>query len=220
VLPIRAVLFDADGVLQRGNGGDLSPRLERALGFLPEPLEPFISDVLDAERPALAGQAELLDLLEPVLRSWGAPGKARALAELWWHCIEPDAAVFSVIAQLRRQGLCCVLATNQQRFRADYMRRTLGYEARFDRSFYSYELGCVKPEPRYFEAIVQSLALPAEQLLFIDDLEPNVLAARGVGLQAAQFVNTQTPEAAHQLRALLASLSVFVVEADAPTRAP
>jgi putative hydrolase of the HAD superfamily len=203
-------------VLQHGNGGDLKPRLERALGFVPDPLEPFISGVLAAERPAIAGQGELIDRLEPVVRKWGAPGKARALAEAWWHCVEPDAGVFSLIKQLRRQGLLCALATNQQRFRAEYMREQLGYDALFDRSFYSYELGSVKPEPRYFETIVASLALPAEQLLFIDDLEPNVLAARGVGLQAAQFVNPRTPGAADELRALLARFSVHVTP-DTPT---
>ena len=218
-MPIRAVLFDADGVLQHGSAGDLPPRLERALGFVPDPLEPFIRDVLDAERPALAGQADLITLLESVVSKWGAPGKARALAETWWHCIDPDAHVFSLIDQLRRQGLPCVLATNQQRYRADYMRTTLGYDAHFERSFYSWELGCVKPEPRYFEKMVASLALPPEQLLFIDDLEPNVLAARGVGLQAAQFVNPRTPDAAEQLRALLASFAVFVAP-DAATKLP
>jgi putative hydrolase of the HAD superfamily len=214
---IRAVLFDADGVLQHGNGGELRLRLERALGFVPDPLEPFISDVLDAERPAIGGQGDLLDRLEPVVRQWGAPGKARALAESWWHCIEPDPDVLSLIDVLRGQGLLCALATNQQRFRADYMRATLGYDAHFDRSFYSCELGCVKPEPRYFETIVARLSLPADELLFIDDLEPNVLAARGVGLQAAQFVNPRTPDAVAQLRALLAGFSVYVTPG-APTQ--
>ena len=210
--PVRAILFDADGVLQHGNGGALLPRLQKALGFVPEPLESFIRDVLDAEQPALAGQAELLDQLEPVVRKWGAEGKARALAEHWWHCIEPDPAVFSLIGRLRQQGLLCALATNQQRYRADYMRSALGYDAHFDRSFYSYELGCVKPEPRYFEAMVSSLRLAPEQLLFVDDLEPNVEAARGVGLQAAQFVNPNTPEAAPQLRTLLQRFSIVAPE--------
>jgi putative hydrolase of the HAD superfamily len=209
------VLFDADGVLQHGNGGALPARIERALSFVPQPLDPFVDDVLEAERPALAGQEDLLERLEPVVQKWGAPGKARALAEQWWYCIEPDAGVFSLIAQLRGQGLLCALATNQQRFRADYMRAKLGYDAHFDRSFYSCELGSVKPEPRYFETIVASLSLPAEQLLFIDDLEPNVTAARGVGLQAAQFVNPRIPEAAAQLRALLAGFGLRLAEPDA-----
>jgi putative hydrolase of the HAD superfamily len=220
VPPIRAVLFDADGVLQHGNGGALPLRIERAFGFVPQPLDPFVDDVLEAERPALAGRGELLDRLEPVVQKWGAPGKARALAEQWWYCIEPDADVFALIAQLRRQGLLCALATNQQQLRADYMRSKLGYDAHFDLSFYSCELGSVKPEPRYFEKIVAALSLRAEELLFIDDLEPNVMAARGVGLQAAQFVNPRTPDAADQLRALLAGFGVHVPGADATPPTP
>lgn len=216
-MPIRAVLFDADGVLQHSNGGDLTQRIRRAFGFVPDPLDPFIDDVLDAERPALAGQGELVDRLEPVVRKWGAPGKARELAEAWWYCIEPDAGVLSLIGALRRQGLLCALATNQQRFRADYMRSKLGYDAHFDRSFYSCELGTVKPEPRYFETIVASLSLPASELLFLDDLEPNVMAARGVGLQAVQFVNPRTTETVSELRVLLASFSLDVTLDPPPT---
>jgi putative hydrolase of the HAD superfamily len=210
VQSIRAVLFDADGVIQNGNGGDLPLRLKRTLGFVPDPFEAFLQDVLDAERPTIAGQGELVQSLEPVLSKWGAAGTAAALAEAWWCCVDADAAVLALISQLRQQGIFCALATNQHRFRADYMRQALAYDGRFDRSFYSYELGCAKPDVRYFQAILASVPFPPGQVLFIDDLATNVAAARSVGLQAAQFVHPKTAEAAPALRALLETFSLVL----------
>ncbi len=41
-----------------------------------------------------------------------------------------------------------------------------------------------KPDPAFFQAALAALATPAAQVLFIDDNEPNVLAARGCGVHA------------------------------------
>jgi putative hydrolase of the HAD superfamily len=204
------VLFDADGVIQNSKADDLPLRIQRGMGFLPEPFEDFLQDVFAAERPAIAGQAELVPALEPVLAKWGAPGTAAALAAAWWRSVDADAAVLALIAQLRQQGIFCALATNQHRFRADYLRETYGYDSVFDRSFYSHALGYAKPDVRYFQAILASVPFAPAQILFIDDLEANVEAARSVGITAAQFVHPKSPEGAPALRALLATFSLVL----------
>jgi putative hydrolase of the HAD superfamily len=206
--PIRAVLFDADGVIQNGNSVGLATRVEQALGFVPEPFGLFTREVLEAEQPALSGKAELLELLEPIVAKWGAPGAALALATAWWCSTEADLAVLSLIRRLGQQGLLCALATNQQRFRASYMRQTFGYDALFERSFYSYELGCMKPDVLYFQRILASLPLAPGEILFIDDLAENVAAARSVGIQAAQFVHPRTTDGVVALRAVLQTFSI------------
>jgi putative hydrolase of the HAD superfamily len=208
--PIRAILFDADGVIQNGTGADLALRLEPALGFIPNPLEDFIREVLEAEHPALSGEAELLELLEPIVAKWGAPGTALALATAWWCSTEADLAVLALIRRLRQHGMLCALASNQQRFRANYLRQTFAYDTLFERSFYSYELGCMKPDVRYFQRILASLPAAPGEILFIDDLSENVAAARSVGIRAAQFVHPRSPDAVTALRALLETFSVTV----------
>jgi putative hydrolase of the HAD superfamily len=204
------VLFDADGVLQNSKADDLPLRIQRGMGFVPEPLDAFLQEILAAECPAIAGQAELVQVLEPVLAKWGAPGTAAALAAAWWRSVDADAAVLALIGKLRQQGIFCALATNQHRFRADYLRETFDYDALFDRSFYSYALGYAKPDVRYFQAILTSLPFQPAQVLFIDDLEANVAAARSVGIEAAQFVHPKSSEGAARLRALLETFSLLV----------
>ena len=75
-----------------------------------------------------------------------------------------------------------------------------------------YELGVRKPDPRYFEAIVETLPFAPQDMLFIDDNEPNVKSARTLGLSAAHFVHDRSPAALPALEELLESFSVSVAE--------
>lgn len=211
-MALAAILFDADGVIQNPKADDLSVLVGRSLGFVPEQIEAFVNDVIEAERPALAGQVDFADALGPLLAEWGAPGRAAEFAAAWACNIDADAAVLSLIGKLREQGLCCALATNQQSYRARYMRQTLGYDRVFELSFYSHELGFMKPDVRYFEAIVAHLPFPPEQVLFVDDLAKNVAAARTVGLAAEQFIHPRNAEGVARLRELLERHAVIVNE--------
>lgn len=203
---IRAILFDADGVIQHGTD-DLDARVRRSLGFLPEPFDAFVSDVFEAEHGPLTGEVDFVENLTPVVEKWGATGKAQRLADCW-SCIEVHAEMLKVVAQLQSARYFCALATNQQRYRGRHMARVLGYDALFDRSFYSHELGVMKPDPRYFETIVEELSYDAHQMLFIDDREPNVAAAETVGLQALHFVHGRNPLAASTLIESLRQFSI------------
>ena len=53
----------------------------------------------------------------------------------------------------------------------------------FKKPYYSHEMGMRKPDPASFQYILDQEGLNAAETLFIDDNEPNVLAAASVGLQ-------------------------------------
>ena len=53
-----------------------------------------------------------------------------------------------------------------------------------ERSYLSYELGLAKPAPEIYRHAVADLAVPADQVLFIDDNQINVDGAIAAGLQA------------------------------------
>lgn len=62
--------------------------------------------------------------------------------------------------------------------------REMGFAGLFDARFLSHELGMVKPDRAIFERLVRDLAVPAPSILFFDDGEPNVAAARSLGIDA------------------------------------
>jgi putative hydrolase of the HAD superfamily len=59
----------------------------------------------------------------------------------------------------------------------------------FDGGVFSCRVREVKPEPQIFRVAEEVLDLDPEQLLFLDDREPNVDAAREVGWPAALFTD-------------------------------
>jgi putative hydrolase of the HAD superfamily len=181
---IQAVLFDADGVIQR-----TKPEwLDKLKDLCGDPLrvEQFLADVFDAERPCLVGTGEFKSSLAKVLKRWNSAASLSQALNVW-TMIAPDDAVFGLIRKLRANGVLVALATNQQKYRADFMLNELGYANEFDYVFCSCDLGHAKPDQEYFGKAVEILALPAETTLFIDDHDSNVEAAKGVGLQACRY---------------------------------
>jgi putative hydrolase of the HAD superfamily len=179
---ISAVLFDADGVIQRPSRDWWS-----YLGALvPSDGEAFVADLMAAEKPSLVGKGDFRDAVADVLRRWKSPASVDEAMEPWrWFAAEPE--VISLIGSLRSGGIECHLATNQHAYRRAVMQDERGYGAWFDQTFYSCDLGLAKPDPAYFRAILGAIDVPASSVLFIDDNEDNVAGALGVGLQAEVY---------------------------------
>jgi putative hydrolase of the HAD superfamily len=179
---VSAVLFDADGVVQRPSR-DWRTRLT---SLVDGDGEAFVADLMLAERPALLGKGEFRDAVADVLRRWKSPASLEEALEPW-HWFEAEASVISLIQSLRAAGVGCHLATNQQAYRRAIMQDERGYGAWFDQTFYSCDLGLAKPDPAYFRAILGALQVPAPSVLFIDDNEDNVAGALSVGLRAEYY---------------------------------
>jgi HAD superfamily hydrolase (TIGR01509 family) len=180
---ISAVLFDADGVIQR-------PTIDwwsRLTSFAPAgDGEAFVADLMQAEKPSLVGKGDFRDAVAEVLQRWSLEVRLEDALEPWhWFAAEP--AVVSLIGELRAAGIGCHLATNQQAYRRAIMQDERGYGEWFDQTFYSCDLGLAKPDPAYFRAILGTLDVPASSVLFIDDNESNVAGALSVGLHAEVY---------------------------------
>lgn len=54
----------------------------------------------------------------------------------------------------------------------------------FEHVFLSHQLGLVKPDSALFDRVVEATGHPPETILFLDDIESNVAAARAAGIDA------------------------------------
>ena len=187
---ISAVLFDADGVVQRPTRDWWS----YLSSLVPSDGEAFLADLMVAEKPSLVGKGDFRDAVADVLRRWKSPASVDEALEPWrWFEAEPE--VISLIGSLRSAGVGCHLATNQQASMehpvADYARAVMqderAYGSWFDQTFYSCDLGLAKPDPAYFRAILTAIDVPASSVLFVDDNEANVAGALSVGLRAEVY---------------------------------
>ncbi len=59
-----------------------------------------------------------------------------------------------------------------------------------DMVIYSHEEGVMKPERRIYEILVERLGVAPHEIVFLDDREENIAAARDFGIQAVVFHDT------------------------------
>ncbi|MDH3501931.1 MAG: HAD family phosphatase [Nitrosopumilus sp.] len=59
----------------------------------------------------------------------------------------------------------------------------------FENKFLSYQIGFSKPDPRIYEYVIEKLPFDSNQMLFVDDKESNIDAAKSSGMNAIHFTN-------------------------------
>ena len=144
----------------------------------------FLEEMFEAEKPAIRGERDAVEVLADVLDRWGVTASPELVFASVWYRIEPVPRSLDLVRRLRAAGYGVHLGTNQSLRRAAYMRENFGYDDLFDVSCYSAELGLAKPDPAYFRKAADLIGAPPERILFIDDVEPNADAAREVGMAA------------------------------------
>jgi 2-haloacid dehalogenase len=94
-----------------------------------------------------------------------------------------------LLERLRLQGDRLYSITNFCDEKFEAARRLHPFLDSFDGIVVSGREGLVKPDPRIFALFLTRFGFAAEEVLFIDDSERNVIAARAAGMQAIHFVD-------------------------------
>ncbi len=122
--------------------------------------------------------------------------------------ISAEEPVVQLVQLLRRQGYLCAIASNQFHDRARYISDELGYARKFDREFYSCDLGVEKPDKVFFETVLSEVALEPSEVLFIDDKQANIEGALNAGLAAQLFTLADQEDTAMAMKELLQKFGV------------
>jgi putative hydrolase of the HAD superfamily len=116
------------------------------------------------------------------------------LRQLYFDRIDPNRAMIGYVGELRRRGLRTALLTNNVREWEPLWRAKLPelddiFEVVVDSAF----VGMRKPERRIYELTLDRLGggLEPAHCLFLDDLEVNCEAARGLGMAAVRFESSE-----------------------------
>ncbi len=199
-MSIKAVIFDMGGVLLRT--GDRTPREELAkeVGLTLAELERL---VFASETSILAetGQISERQHWDTVLNALKVPDERREeFQRRFWMEDRVDDGLIEDIRQLQKQYRTGLLSNAWDGIRPAIIERYPQMLEPFDVTVFSAEVGMRKPDPRYYQWILDRLGVAAEEAVFIDDYPPNIEAAKRIGLKAIRFL---TP---HQIRRDLSAL--------------
>jgi putative hydrolase of the HAD superfamily len=125
------------------------------------------------------------------------------LSTLYFERMQPNRAMIEFVRELRGRGLRTALLTNNVREWEPLWRAKLPeidelFEVVVDSAF----VGLRKPDPAIYELTLARLGLAGEECVFVDDLEVNCEAARGLGMTAVRFERAE--QAIPELRSALA----------------
>lgn len=188
----EAVWFDADGVLTLPEDF-FSVMYAKSRGLDPESLGSFFRGDFSK---AMIGKADLKELVRHHNDVWKWEGDVDELLKLWFSSEDVrNQPLIDLISGLRRSNVLCFLATNQEKYRAAYMKKVM-FPGLFDGHFISSELGAQKPEPEYFLRAKNKMknehpTINLHETYFFDDRQENVDAASKVGLRAFLYESVE-----------------------------
>jgi putative hydrolase of the HAD superfamily len=106
--------------------------------------------------------------------------------EIWAH---PIPGMFDWVSHLRAAGFKTGLLSNMPWDLVNHVRTNCRWMENFDFKALSAEVRFIKPDPAIYEHTLHGLGVSAAETLFVDDREPNIRAARALGMHAIQFLS-------------------------------
>ncbi|MFW6174777.1 MAG: HAD family hydrolase [Chloroflexota bacterium] len=129
----------------------------------------------------------------------------RHLEQIFTSILSPDDDMLALAEELATDyGVGCCSNTSEPHWRA--MCAAAPFLSRMAPRVLSYEVGAMKPDSAVYSAVVDGAGVEAGSVLFIDDTETNVAAARATGLNAVRFTDMA------QLKAALCRMGVKAAE--------
>jgi HAD superfamily hydrolase (TIGR01509 family) len=101
----------------------------------------------------------------------------------------PIAGTVDILAELREREVPVYALSNWSAETFPFAQRRFEFLQWFRAIFLSAEVRLVKPDPRIFNYFCDKFDLRPEQIIYIDDLQHNVEAARTIGMHAIRFTN-------------------------------
>jgi putative hydrolase of the HAD superfamily len=108
-----------------------------------------------------------------------------------WNSTFHENPEMAKLLQSLKEKLPLYLLSNTNEEHYSFLQSTFDVARHFQELILSYQVGASKPEARIYQEVLDRSGLPAENILFVDDLEPNVRAARSLGIQSIQFTGIE-----------------------------
>ena len=151
-------------------------------------------DILEAPgsyRDMERGAVTFWEFYEFICDKTGYRGSIRDFHELWSDFFEGTMPGIEELLERVRARYRVAFLSNSNEVHAELIpRKFSSLFAKDDRFIFSHRVKVAKPDPEIFRRALDTIGALAYQVVYIDDLSENVAAARSLGRQAFQFIDT------------------------------
>lgn len=167
-------MFDADGVVIQSQM--FSYKYAQEFNIKISELDDFFKTDF---QECLVGRSDLKIAIAPWLKKWNWPRSVDDFLDYWFkaeHNLNFD--LIQNIRELRKKKIKCILATNQEKYRLEYMKKEMDFESIFDKIYSSNLIGFKKPNIQYYAYILNDLNEDPANIIFYDDGQENIDSAK------------------------------------------
>ncbi len=180
---LDAIIFDIGNVLLRFDfslvARRIAPFCSAGVAQFDTLLEPL---KIELESGRISGETFLAE----ASKSIGYTGEPSLLRAAWQEIFSPIEATHALVERLHG-SLPLFLLSNTNDLHAEYFLKRYPVFERFQDAVYSHECGLMKPDASIYTHALEKFGLQAEGVFFIDDLAPNVEAARASGWRTHHY---------------------------------
>lgn len=139
------------------------------------------------------GAVSFWEFYEVLSDKTGYRGSIRDFHELWSDFFDgPFPGTEELLERVRTRYRVAFLSNSNEVHAELIPRKFAALFEKDDRFIFSHRFKVAKPDPEIFRRALDTIGATAPQVVFIDDLSENVNAARSLGIQAFQFIDTLT----------------------------
>jgi epoxide hydrolase-like predicted phosphatase len=188
-MTIKAVVFDLGGVLESTIETGLHAKWEARLQLEPGKLfEPLFSSGLALD--ATVGKVSEEEFVQKFSEVYGINQiQVQELRNDVWEQYQLNVELAEFFRKQRPRYKTAILSNAMPGARRRESEQ-FHFDEMTDLIIYSYEEHVAKPDQRIFEITCERLNVEPEEVIFLDDVEANVAAAREFGIHAILFQNT------------------------------
>ena len=181
----KAIIFDLNGVFIKSP--KLSDRFQERFGVASEKFLPALKEIMAKVRMPDAGDA--FTYWSPYLERWGANLIKEEFFNFWFSAEKEVPELIELAKEIKQKGIKIFILSNNFAERADYYKNNFSFLKLFDKVYYSWQTGFVKPNPEAFKNVLSGNNLKPEECIYFDNSEENVESAKGLGIDAYLFEN-------------------------------
>ena len=199
--PPRHLLLDIGMVLVRLDYKLLADKMRTLAQIEPAQLQAILTRN-EFVREFECGKLSETEFYEEVCRRIGMNIPWSEFLEAWNSIVADQLVSDHLLAALAGKAhLWAISNTNRTHF--DFLARSFTFLRHFEGLILSYEVGALKPDARIFREALRKSGAPVTDLLFVDDQEINVKAARILGVDGFTFLSPAQFESEMRIRGLL-----------------
>ncbi len=181
---VNAYLFDIGNVIIAFDFMKAARRIESLSNCLAEEILARVSTLTDTLE---MGQITPAQFYDRTIELIGYRGDRDFLSSSFEDIFELNEPMVAFIEARHAEGIPLHLLSNTNGIHVPFFEKTYRVFDCFDGRVYSHEAGCMKPDPKIYEIVKETIALDPATTLYIDDLPANCEAGREAGFQTISY---------------------------------